>query len=131
MLVYATSAQELHWLDEPEILQEELLGRGHKQKKASILLRDYVTHSIHKLSPSESTRKPQHSSGNPYPIAHHVNCNKFSSQHRMFLAAIHAEHESTTYYEAVKRYMMAGRHATGDTGIGGQWNMGDKGSACE
>jgi len=26
---------------------------------------------------------------------------------------------------------MAGRHATGDTGIGGQWNMGDRGSACE
>jgi len=31
--VHDTAAQESHGHDEPEILQEELFGRGHRQKK--------------------------------------------------------------------------------------------------
>ena len=46
LLVHNTTAQESIGCDEPKILQEELLGRGHRQEKTSALLRDYVTHSI-------------------------------------------------------------------------------------
>jgi len=46
LLVHDTFAQESHRHDEPKILQEELLSRGHRQKKTFILLRDYVIQSI-------------------------------------------------------------------------------------
>ena len=65
-------------------------------------MHDYVTHTIQKLSSFPLTPKPQLSSGNSYPIAHYVNCNNFSLQDRMFLAAIHADREPMTYSEAVK-----------------------------
>jgi len=48
------------------------------------------------------TPKPQHSSSNFYLIAHYVNCNDFSLRHRTFLAAIYADREPVTYFEAVK-----------------------------
>ncbi|GKC29432.1 retrovirus-related pol polyprotein from transposon TNT 1-94 [Tanacetum coccineum] len=38
----------------------------------------------------------------PYPIAHYVNCDKFSSCHRTFFEAIEKEQEPVTYYEANK-----------------------------
>ncbi|GFS35595.1 hypothetical protein Acr_00g0040840 [Actinidia rufa] len=34
--------------------QDESLGRGHRQRQASVRLRDYVTHTIQKLSSSKS-----------------------------------------------------------------------------
>jgi transposase InsO family protein len=80
----------------------ELLGRGHRQKQTSVLLRNYVTHTIQKLSPSSQTPTPRHLSGTAYPIAHYVNCNNFSLRHRTFLAAINAEREPITFSEAVK-----------------------------
>ena len=86
-----TDSQECSGQDRAVISEEELLGRGHRQKKTSILLRDYVTHSIQKLSPSSSTLIPQRSSRSPYLIAHYVNCNNFSLRHRLFLAGIHVE----------------------------------------
>nr|GEW28365.1 retrovirus-related Pol polyprotein from transposon TNT 1-94 [Tanacetum cinerariifolium] len=56
-----------------------------------------------KKSPSRSTPPAQsRSSGTPYPIAHYVNCDKFSSCHRTFLEAIEKEREPVTYYEAIK-----------------------------
>ena len=83
--------------------QDEILGRGHRQRQASVRLRDYVTHTIHKLSPSMSiSPAPWQSSGTPYPITHYVNCDKFSMRHRHFLAALQAEREPRNYSEAVK-----------------------------
>jgi len=73
------------------------------KKKPSVLLDDYVANTIQKMSPFPLTPKPQHSSGNSYPIAHYVNCNNFFSlRHRMFLVAIHADREPVAYSEAVK-----------------------------
>ena len=46
LLVHETTAQESIGHNEPEILQEQLLGLGHRKKKTSVLLCDYVTHSI-------------------------------------------------------------------------------------
>jgi len=89
-LINNTSVQKPNEQDDQEF-HEELLGEGHRQKNPLVLLHDYVTHTIQKLSPFPLTPKPQHSSGNSYPIAHYVNCNIFSLRHRMFLAAIHAD----------------------------------------
>ncbi|KAJ1407550.1 Retrovirus-related Pol polyprotein from transposon TNT 1-94 [Sesbania bispinosa] len=41
----------------------EELGRGHRTKLPSVKLREYVTHTIKKLSPSPSPSTSQHSSG--------------------------------------------------------------------
>jgi hypothetical protein len=80
---------------------DELLGRGHRIKKPSTRLKDHVTHTA---TVSLSTSSPLHSksSGTRYPIAHFVNCDKFSVQHRAFLAAITAGHEPNSFVEAVK-----------------------------
>ena len=83
--------------------QEEMLGRGQRRRQASVRLRDYVTHTIQKMSPSAPLSPvPQHSSGTPYPIAHYVNCDNFSVRHRNFLATLTAEREPVCYSEAVK-----------------------------
>nr|GEW44915.1 hypothetical protein [Tanacetum cinerariifolium] len=77
--------------------------RGHRKKETSVHLRDYVTNIVKKKSPSRSTPPAQsRSSGTPYPIAHYVNCDKFSSCHRAFLEAIETEREHVTYHEAIK-----------------------------
>nr|GEW67718.1 retrovirus-related Pol polyprotein from transposon TNT 1-94 [Tanacetum cinerariifolium] len=78
-------------------------GRGHCKKETSVRLRDYVTNTVKKKSPSCSTPPAQsRSSGTPYPMAHYVNCDEFSSCHRTFLEAIEKEREPVTYYEAIK-----------------------------
>lgn len=62
------------------------LGWGHSAKIPSMKLRDYVTNTIQALSPSTRSAPPQHDSGASYPIAHYVNCDKFSLRHHRFLA---------------------------------------------
>lgn len=87
----------------PHLEEEEvnLLGRGHRQRYPSVRLHDYVTNTI-QLSPSRSPLDPLHPSGTPYPLAHYVNCDKFSMRHRHFLAVITAEREPVSYSEAVR-----------------------------
>ncbi|GKF31199.1 retrovirus-related pol polyprotein from transposon TNT 1-94, partial [Tanacetum coccineum] len=78
-------------------------GRGHCKKETSVHLRYYTTNTVKKKSPSRSTPPAQsRSSRTPYPIAHYVNCDRFSSCHRTFLEAIEKEWEPVTYYEAIK-----------------------------
>nr|GEY04027.1 retrovirus-related Pol polyprotein from transposon TNT 1-94 [Tanacetum cinerariifolium] len=90
-------------LNVEEQIQEENLGRGHRKKETSVRLRDYVTNTVKKNSPSRSTPPAQsRSSDTPYPIAHYVNCDKFAYCHRAFLEAIEKEREPVTYYEAIK-----------------------------
>lgn len=50
--------------------EEQQLRRGRRQRQSSVWLRDYVTHTIQKMSPSQKSPSPQHCSGTPYPIAH-------------------------------------------------------------
>ena len=69
--------------------QEEMLGRGQRRRQAFVQLRDYITHTIQKMSPSApSPPIPQHSSGTPYPITHYRNCDNFSVCHRNFITAL-------------------------------------------
>ncbi|MCH86991.1 hypothetical protein A2U01_0007855 [Trifolium medium] len=84
---------------EPE---EEHLGRGYRMKKPSSRLQGFVTNTIQVLSPSDSSSSPSTCSGTPYPIAHYVNCDRFTLAHRAFLAAIEQEKEPISYSEAVK-----------------------------
>nr|GEV02854.1 hypothetical protein [Tanacetum cinerariifolium] len=90
-------------LNVEEQIQEENLGRWHRKKETAVRLRDYVIDRFKRNSPSYSTPPAQSRSlGTPYPIAHYVNCDKFSSCHRTFLKAIEKEREPVTYYEAIK-----------------------------
>jgi hypothetical protein len=89
-----------HALESDDNVEE--LGRGHRIKVPSIRLRDHVTHTAQKLSPSLKPPSSQHISGAPYPLTHYVNCANFSLQHRRFIAAVTAEREPVHFSEAVK-----------------------------
>ena len=53
------------------------LGRGFREKVPSVLLRDYVTHSVFAKNSSPSTPSSNTPSGTPYPLAHYINCEVF------------------------------------------------------
>ncbi|GJU90463.1 retrovirus-related pol polyprotein from transposon RE2 [Tanacetum coccineum] len=107
-----------------EQIQEENLGRRHRKKETSVRLCDCVTNTFKKMSPSRSTPPAQsRSPGTPYPIAHSVNCDKFSSCHRTFLEAIETEREPVTYYEEIKDK----RWRSAMNGL----NKGKHGEACK
>ncbi|KAL2903744.1 Retrovirus-related Pol polyprotein from transposon TNT 1-94, partial [Bienertia sinuspersici] len=83
------------------------LGRGFREKRPSVLLRDYVTTSTTTHTSSDkgsSSHAPcsDSSSGTPYPIAHYVNCDNFSVPHRTFLAAILSRSEPRSFREAMQ-----------------------------
>lgn len=86
-------------------VSNENLGRGHRQSKPSVLLKDFVTYNARCLSdPVRST--PDSRSGSSgksiYPLAHYITCDRFSARHRAFLAHIDTGREPTTFSEAVK-----------------------------
>lgn len=86
---------------ERPVISDEELCKGKRVKQPSVLLKDYVTHTI-RVSPSASSSSQSKSSGTPYPIAHYVNCDNFSLSHRSFLAAVDIGREPTSYAEAIK-----------------------------
>ncbi|KAK9190888.1 hypothetical protein WN943_019498 [Citrus x changshan-huyou] len=93
-----------------EIMDDEqseiVLGRGCRQRQPSTRLRDYVLHTVQRLSSSSSpfarSLGHTHSSGSPYRITHYVNYDKFSLRHRAFLAAVTAGTEPSSFTEAVE-----------------------------
>ncbi|RVX07381.1 Retrovirus-related Pol polyprotein from transposon RE2 [Vitis vinifera] len=78
------------------------MGKGMRDKFPSVLLRDFVTHTVVAESPSPATPSPQHPSGTPYPIAHYINCDNFSVHYRKFLAAIISSNDPKSFKEAMK-----------------------------
>ena len=86
-------------------LGTEPLGRGHRKKKKSVRLAPYVTHSARKAETLVSL-KPESSPASSgtclYPITHYVSCDKFSSAHTKFLAAVTLVDEPVTYKQAVQ-----------------------------
>ncbi|XP_021714729.1 uncharacterized protein LOC110682706 [Chenopodium quinoa] len=78
------------------------LGRGLRVKTPSVLLRDYVTHTIVAESPSTPTPISQHKSGTPYPIAYSINYDNLSIKYRHFLAAIISGNDPKSYKEAMR-----------------------------
>ena len=65
----------------------EILGRGHREKISPVKLCDFVINTVFSKSPSSSSSAPLSSSGTPFPLAHYVNCDKFTVKHKIFLAA--------------------------------------------
>lgn len=80
----------------------ETLGRGHRTKESSTRLRDFVTYTTQLISPSACSSTPTPSTGTFYPIAQYVNYDRFSPQHRAFLASMTGETEPTSYVQAMK-----------------------------
>ncbi|KAJ4818592.1 Retroelement pol polyprotein-like [Rhynchospora pubera] len=64
-------------------------------------LQDYICYTA-KCDPSYAHPTSTATSGTPYPIAHYVNCDKFSVAHRTFLAAVTAKKEPDHFGEAMK-----------------------------
>ena len=79
------------------------MGRGKHKKIVSSKLRGFVTNTMKKLSPSlsQSSSSSNYSSGTSYPIAHFVNCDRFSIRHKNFLAAITSETEPQSFRKAM------------------------------
>ena len=94
--------REENTVEEQGVQVDDELGRGKWAKTPSTRYRDFVTHTIRKLSPSENSSAPSSSSGTPYPITYFVNCKRFSARHRNFLAAVTAGHEPKNFKEAMK-----------------------------
>lgn len=85
----------------------EILGRGHRCKNPSVLLKDFVTHSatLHPpLAHSTSDHgSPQTVIGNtPYPISSYISDHVFSESHKVFMAAIINDDVPKSFKEAVK-----------------------------
>lgn len=85
-----------------ENVRSETQGRGSRDKFPSVKLYDRVTHTVTQKSPSQSSSKPMLSSGNPFPIAHYVYCDRFSVFHRIFFAAVTIGRKPTSLTEAMK-----------------------------
>ncbi|XP_074266507.1 uncharacterized protein LOC141589782 [Silene latifolia] len=77
---------------QPISTSSEDMGRGRRIKIPSTRLRGFVvgTTADPESAPSspESSSSPSSSSGTSYALANYINCHKFSTPHRHFLAAI-------------------------------------------
>lgn len=79
------------------------LGRGLRTKTPSVKLRDFDTHTVVKSSsPVPRVFDSIPPSGTHFPIAHYVSYDKFTVKHCMFLAALTAGAEPTSFKEAIK-----------------------------
>lgn len=96
--------------DPPSPGLPEVLGRGQRSKKPSILLKNYVTHTTQATNPPPP-RAPATSYLDPsvtvsgktlYPIANYLCTSVFTKQHQAFLATITTESVPKTYSEAVR-----------------------------
>ncbi|XP_074310643.1 uncharacterized protein LOC141646649 [Silene latifolia] len=82
-------------------------GRGHRARIPSTNLRDYVLDfDSDDNDSSPSSAAPLHvstlTSGTPYPLANYLSCNKFSSPHRSYLAALMTHTEPQNFKEAAQ-----------------------------
>ena len=102
----------------------EVLGRGHRTKKSSVLLKNFVTHSASMINPPHDTPSaPAQSSSTaapgktPYPIANYLYSSGFSKKHQAFLAAITSDYVPTSYKEAVLGKLFNGAMKTEITAL--------------
>ncbi|KAJ1688334.1 hypothetical protein LUZ63_019724 [Rhynchospora breviuscula] len=74
---------------------------SRRSRQPPTRLQDYICYTA-KCDPSYAHPTSAATSGTPYPIAHYVNCNKFSVAHRKFLAAVTTKKEPEHFGEAMK-----------------------------
>ena len=89
----------------------EVLGRGHRTKKPSVLLKNYLTNTATTTHPPHASHtSTAHNQSSPitvsgktlYPISDYSSTTAFSVKHQAFLAAITTDYVSKMYQEAVK-----------------------------
>ena len=86
----------------------EVLGRGQRTKKPSILLKNYITSAAttttppHDLSLSDSSSPIAVPGKTLYPIANYLSVSAFTKQHQAFLVTITTEAVPRNYSEAVR-----------------------------
>ncbi|XP_074301235.1 uncharacterized protein LOC141632603 [Silene latifolia] len=80
----------------------ENIGRGHRLKFPNSRLQGYVLDTINSPSIPDSPDSPTSLSGTSYALANFVNCNKFSTRHKNFLAAITTGVEPPSFKIAIQ-----------------------------
>lgn len=77
--------------------------RSSRERQPSVLLRDYVCHTVQSLDPIQSSAPPiaSSSSGTRYPLANFVTYSNFSTAHAQFLAAVTMGIEPTRFSQAI------------------------------
>lgn len=78
----------------------EVLGRGYREKRPSVLLRDYVA-MVPSLSPLTVLPSMSGSPGTSHPVTQYIAYTKFSDRHRALLANITAGVEPGSFKEAM------------------------------
>ena len=84
----------------------EVLGRGHRAKKPSILLKNFVAHTTASTNPSllsssDQSSLPTVSGKTLYPIADYLSSSVFSEKHQAFLAQMTSDYVPATFNEAI------------------------------
>ncbi|XP_074373550.1 uncharacterized protein LOC141713884 [Apium graveolens] len=102
--INSTHSDSTDFTSTENIAPVELLGKGHRLRKPSSRLTDFITHTIHVKNPvaAIASPSPNRASRTPFHLAHYVNCDAFSVRHKQFLAAITAGEEPISFSEANK-----------------------------
>ncbi|CAA7027431.1 unnamed protein product [Microthlaspi erraticum] len=86
----------------------ELLGRGHRSKKTSVLLKDFVTQNVHyspshalSLAPSDSKPSQTVSGKTLYPLTKYLSDIGFTAHHIAFMAAVLDSEEPQHFKDAI------------------------------
>ncbi|CAA7059556.1 unnamed protein product [Microthlaspi erraticum] len=87
----------------------ELLGRGHRSKKTSILLKDFVTQNVHyspshalSLEPTTSKSSKTVSGKTLYPLTNYLSDSDFTAHHIAFMAAVLDSDEPRHFKDAIR-----------------------------
>ncbi|XP_010268948.1 PREDICTED: uncharacterized protein LOC104605761 [Nelumbo nucifera] len=89
----------------PQTAPEEQLGKGHRHRTLSVLLKPYETYTTRCLKDPTHTQANSESKSlgtTPYPVANYVTCTNFFAKHQAFLAAVTTGAEPTSFFEVVK-----------------------------
>lgn len=103
------SREQTEQIPSPGLL--EVLGRGQRAKKPSVLLKNYLINSATTLTPPHGSHTSLvHDQSSPttgpgktlYPISDYSSTTMFTTKHQAFLAKITTDYVPKTYKEAVK-----------------------------
>ncbi|XP_074315593.1 uncharacterized protein LOC141651795 [Silene latifolia] len=125
---HSTNVEQQNSMEQAADQANPQMGRGYRPKYLNSTLRDYVLEKTVKgSSPSNASFivVRSSSSGTLYPLINYVSSDKFTVEHRNFLAAIMTHKEPSSFKEAVKdegwrKGMGAEMKALHDNGT---WNL--------
>ncbi|KAJ3704139.1 hypothetical protein LUZ61_007844 [Rhynchospora tenuis] len=77
------------------------LNLSKRSRQPPVRLQDYICYTA-RCDPSYAHPTSTTTSSTPYPIAHYVNCDRFSLAHKTFLAAVTSKKEPEHFREAMR-----------------------------